>query len=65
MGVSVREWRKSSRSSGGADCVELRVKDGEPTGVRDTKNRGAGQLSFSAPSFVAFLNATKSGEITQ
>jgi hypothetical protein len=40
------DWRKSSRSGAGNDCVELLVRP-TVTGVRDTKRRDAGHLLLS------------------
>jgi hypothetical protein len=60
----VTEWRKSSRSQGGSECVELRVTNGD-AGIRDTKNTGAGQLHFTRRTFVAFLQAATTGQITR
>lgn len=50
-------WRKSSRSSGDSNCVEVGT---DPTsravGVRDTKRRGHGDvLRFGQPAWHAFL----------
>ncbi|RKT52101.1 DUF397 domain-containing protein [Saccharothrix australiensis] len=53
-------WRKSSRSSSAAQCVELAVTD-RVTGVRDTKNRSGGVLVFKARAFRAFLAGVKQG----
>ncbi|WP_433267442.1 DUF397 domain-containing protein [Actinosynnema sp. CS-041913] len=52
-------WRKSSRSSTAAQCVELAVTDAV-TGVRDTKNRDGGTLVFKARAFRAFVADVKS-----
>lgn len=54
-------WRKSTRSSGGANnCVEVgRVPGG--AAVRDTKDRAAGHLTTTAAHWAAFITAIKSG----
>lgn len=58
--VTGATWRKSSRSSGSGNCVELSIA-ATNTAVRDTKDRDGGTLSFSAKAFAAFLSATKAG----
>ncbi|MGK3207406.1 DUF397 domain-containing protein [Amycolatopsis sp. MEPSY49] len=40
------EWQKSSHSNENYSCVEVAL--GPVVGVRDTKARGAGQLTVSA-----------------
>ena len=54
-------WRKS-RQSGDAGCVEVARVPGW-AGVRDTKQKGTGPvLAFSEDSWMAFLDAVRSGE---
>ncbi len=53
-----REWRKSLRSNAQSFCVELSVAS-TWTGVRDTKNREAGALTFSSVTWAAFLESIK------
>ncbi|SDK26596.1 protein of unknown function [Lentzea albidocapillata subsp. violacea] len=50
-----RTWRKSSYSDAteSGDCVE--VAFGHDVLVRDSKNAGAGTLTFSAPAWRAFV----------
>lgn len=50
-----RAWRKSSYSGATEDsnCVEVLFRGGVL--VRDSKNAGAGTLSFSAPAWRAFV----------
>lgn len=59
------EWRKSSRSQSGSDCVELRVKEGENVGVRDSKNPNGRRLTLSPVAFASFIDATVNGQITR
>ncbi|WP_309112602.1 DUF397 domain-containing protein [Saccharothrix sp.] len=51
-------WRKSSRSGGAQNCVEV-ARSAERAAVRDTKRREAGTLVFRPVAFQAFLNALK------
>lgn len=48
-------WRKSSHSNGnGGDCVEIAVTR-DAIGVRDTKNREGGTLTFDPSRWTAFI----------
>ncbi|QVQ54391.1 DUF397 domain-containing protein [Spiractinospora alimapuensis] len=53
------EWRKSSYSDTGGQCVEVRMRDGG-IDVRDTMNREAGHLSFGHTEWNALLDLVKS-----
>ena len=56
-------WRKTSRSSGGDNCLEIARGAGGGVGVRDSKQCGTGPvLEFSAGEWAAFLHGTKTGE---
>ncbi|RAY13047.1 DUF397 domain-containing protein [Actinomadura craniellae] len=57
---SAARWFKSARSEPSDQCVEIAVVPGR-VGVRDTKNRGSSQLSFTNAEWQAFLQAAKSG----
>ena len=48
------EWRKSSRSSSDANCVEVAWPREAGTAVRDSKNTGP-VLTFPADAWSAFL----------
>ncbi|MEV6527734.1 DUF397 domain-containing protein [Longispora sp. NPDC051575] len=57
----ISNWRKSLRSDGGANCVEVGTGRGV-VGVRDTKQRGRGPvLAFEARAWVSFVAAAKRG----
>lgn len=51
-------WRKSSRSGGAQNCVEV-ARSAERAAVRDTKSREAGTLVFRPVVFQAFLDTLK------
>lgn len=51
-------WRKSSRSTQGSNCVEVAL--GAVVGVRDTKDRLAGQLTVSLEAWHAFVASSRS-----
>ncbi|GGI81604.1 hypothetical protein GCM10011581_18830 [Saccharopolyspora subtropica] len=54
--LSRAAWRKSSRSNGyGGACVEVAVMP-EVIGVRDSKDRDGGTLTFGPEQWRAFLN---------
>jgi hypothetical protein len=58
-------WHKSSHSGpgDGDSCVEIA---GNPSrvGIRDTKNRAHGPLTFSSSSFTPFLDSLKCARFT-
>jgi hypothetical protein len=57
------KWRKSTRSSGGGNCVEVALADGLPlVGVRDTKNRDGGTLAFSSDDWHDFIAGVRAGK---
>ncbi|HVK22989.1 MAG TPA: DUF397 domain-containing protein [Actinokineospora sp.] len=60
--LSRAEWRKSSRSGAGNDCVELVVRR-SGAALRDSKNAGHGHLAF-AEGWAAFLAAVKADGLT-
>ncbi|MEV6302448.1 DUF397 domain-containing protein [Actinoplanes sp. NPDC051861] len=47
-------WRKSSRSVGGGECVEVAVKGGE-VAVRDSKSPDGPMLIFSLVAWRSFI----------
>lgn len=61
-------WRKSSRSGGEGDCVEVAAfgavvgaRDGV-VGVRDSKDRPGPALSFDPAAWTRFVAAVPAGE---
>ncbi len=54
-------WRKSSYSNAGNACVEIRSRAEAACDVRDSKNPGAGHLTFSAGAWQAFVTDVKAG----
>jgi uncharacterized protein DUF397 len=56
------EWRKSTRSDGPNDCVELAPLVNGGAAIRDTKNREQGMLVLDRPGWAAFLKGVKTGE---
>lgn len=55
-------WRKSTRSSGGDNCVEVSVADNHQVGVRDSKNPDGGTLEFTTAEWIAFTVGVRGGE---
>ena len=56
------EWRKSSHSTAGGNCVEVaRLADGR-IGVRDSKHPDAGTLVFAPTEFGGFIRSVRAGE---
>ena len=54
------EWRKSSHSGGGNDCVEVAYTPAA-VGVRDSKNPAAGVLVFTEAQWHGFLGGVRAG----
>jgi hypothetical protein len=57
-GEEFNNWRKSERSNGSGACVETASNGGEVR-VRDTADRAAGALSFTADVWQAFLGTLR------
>ena len=56
-------WRKSSKSSESANCVELRTgADGRVVEVRDSKDLAGPVLRFSPAEIEAFFAGVRAGE---
>ena len=54
-------WRKSSYSNAGNACVEV-SQAGAGYAVRDSKNPGAGYLTFGADAWTALVSDVKAGK---
>ncbi|MCS7484413.1 DUF397 domain-containing protein [Umezawaea endophytica] len=64
MDLSGVVWRKSSRSGGNNECVEV-ARTRQNAGLRDSKAPDAGELSFDDAGFRTFIHAVKSGRLDQ
>ncbi len=55
-------WRKSTRSGGGDNCVEVATATDGHIGVRDSKNPDRAVLEFTPAEWDAFVAGAKDGE---
>ncbi|MGC4747069.1 DUF397 domain-containing protein [Micromonospora sp. DT201] len=55
-------WRKSSRSGGEGNCVEV-AGFVDAVGVRDSKDRQGPELIFTPSVWAAFVGATRAGQL--
>ncbi len=55
-------WRKSARSSGGDNCVEVAFAADGAVGVRDSKDRTGAVLTFTPAEWTAFTGGVRDGE---
>lgn len=53
--LSHAKWRKSARSGGVQDCVEVADNLRDVVGVRDSKDRGGPALVFTRREWHAFV----------
>jgi hypothetical protein len=62
MAPTFTTWRKSTRSGGGDNCVEVATSDDGTIGVRDSKDRSGPVLAFTRAEWDAFVGGAKDGE---
>jgi Domain of unknown function (DUF397) len=60
---SGRTWRKSSRSYGSGECIEVATPSGKRIAVRDSKNAQGTVLSFSSAQWNTFVAGIRSGKL--
>ncbi|WP_033429494.1 DUF397 domain-containing protein [Saccharothrix syringae] len=61
MDARNRQWKKSSFSEGGGECVEVAMVSGGVL-VRDSKNPNGPELWFTSLEWIAFLYGVLAGE---
>jgi hypothetical protein len=57
-----REWRKSSYSGTGANCVEICTSEHGTVAVRDSKNVPGPELAVSDRAWSEFVQGIRHGE---
>jgi hypothetical protein len=57
-----KNWRKSSYSGTGVDCVEVADLPAGHRAVRDSKDPDGGHLAFDRGAWTAFVAGVRSGE---
>ncbi|HEU0089371.1 MAG TPA: DUF397 domain-containing protein [Pseudonocardiaceae bacterium] len=63
LDLSIARWRKSSRSSDTANCIEVAVL-GAAVAVRDSKNSTGTTLLVPPPAWAALTTALRTGELS-
>ncbi|WP_129843140.1 DUF397 domain-containing protein [Streptomyces sp. RFCAC02] len=58
-------WHTSTYSNNGSGCIERGRLGGGRQGVRDTKDRARGVLTFEAPAWASFVAAAQRGDLTR
>ncbi|MGC4804165.1 DUF397 domain-containing protein [Micromonospora sp. DT233] len=57
------QWKKSSRSNAGGDCVEV-ARPHQSILVRDSKDSDGPTLSFTPGGWVGFVRGVKAGRFS-
>ncbi|MEV7326694.1 DUF397 domain-containing protein [Micromonospora sp. NPDC093244] len=57
-------WRKSTRSNGSGDCVEVADNLSDMVALRDSKDPSGPVLTFTLKTWTAFLHAAKQGRVS-
>jgi len=60
--LSAVQWRKSTYSTNGGDCIELGEGIPGAAPIRDSKDPEGPALFFGLDAFAAFVTAVKQGE---
>lgn len=60
---SRRDWRTSSRTYGGGNCVEVAARTGDYVNVRDSKNPQGAMLRFTPVQWNAFVAGVRGGSL--
>lgn len=63
--LTAAAWFKSSRSSGGQDCVEVAFLEAGHVGVRDSKDPTGPALVFTPSEWDAFTAGMADGEFNR
>lgn len=59
MDMTSVTWRKSTRSNGSGDCIEVAADLAGKVGLRDSKDPAGPILAFSPTAWATFIRATK------
>ncbi|GAB3182025.1 uncharacterized protein DUF397 [Micromonospora palomenae] len=57
-------WRKSTRSNGSGNCVEVADNLAGMVGLRDSKDPNGPVLTFTPTTWTAFLHAAKQEKVS-
>jgi Domain of unknown function (DUF397) len=58
------QYRRSSRSYGTGDCIEVAAPSGKRIAVRDSKNVHGAVLTFSSAEWTTFVAGVRTGKFT-